>query len=67
MPFCISTLTLFCFKYTPLLKCSGKNTGVFAGPSSTDSMDKNLGKRQEMVRYRDAWRPAVHGVTKRWT
>ena len=30
----------------------------------TDSMDTNLGKPREMVRDREAWRPAVHGVTK---
>ena len=30
----------------------------------SDSMDMNFGKFQEMVRDREAWRPAVHGVTK---
>ena len=30
----------------------------------TDAMDMNLGKLQEMVRNREAWRAAVHGVTK---
>ena len=29
-----------------------------------DAMDMNLGKLQEMVRDREAWRAAVHGVTK---
>ena len=33
----------------------------------TDSMDMNLGKLQEIVRDRKAWRAAVHGVTKRQT
>ena len=33
----------------------------------TDSMDVNLGKLQEMVRDRRAWRAAVHGVSKSWT
>ena len=32
-----------------------------------DSMDMNLSKLQEMVRDRDAWRAAVHGVTKSQT
>ena len=35
--------------------------------SITDSMDMNLGKLQEMVRDREAWHPAIHGVTKSWT
>ena len=30
----------------------------------TDSMDMNLGKLQEMVRDREAWCAAAHGVTK---
>ena len=29
-----------------------------------DPMDMNLGKLQEMVRDREAWRALVHGVTK---
>ena len=33
----------------------------------TDSMDMNLGKLREMVRDREAWRAAVHGITKSWT
>ena len=33
----------------------------------TDSVDLNLGKLQEMVRDREAWRAAVHGVTKSQT
>ena len=33
----------------------------------TDSMDVSLRKLQEMVRDREAWRVAVHGVTKSWT
>ena len=33
----------------------------------TDSMDMNLGKLQEMVRDREVWCAAVHGVTKSWT
>ena len=30
----------------------------------TDSMNMNLGKLQEIVKDREAWRAAVHGVTK---
>ena len=30
----------------------------------TNAMDMNLGKLQEMRRDREAWRAAVHGVTK---
>ena len=33
----------------------------------TDAMDMNLGKLQEMVRNREAWHAAVHGVTKSQT
>ena len=33
----------------------------------TDSMDMSLGKLQELVMNREAWRTAVHGVTKNQT
>ena len=33
----------------------------------TDAMDMNLGKFGEMVRVRDAWCAAVHGVTNSQT
>ena len=29
----------------------------------TDSMNMNLGKLPDMVKSREAWRAAVHGVT----
>ena len=33
----------------------------------TDAMDRNLGKLQEMVRNREAWRATAHGVAKSQT
>ena len=30
----------------------------------TDAMEINLGKLQELVRDREAWHVAVHGITK---
>ena len=33
----------------------------------TNAMDMNLGKLQETVRAREAWRAAVHGVAKSQT
>ena len=33
----------------------------------TDSMDMSMSKFWEMVKDREAWRAAVHGVLKSWT
>ena len=33
----------------------------------TYTVDMNLGKLQEMLRGREAWRAAVHGAAKSWT
>ena len=32
-----------------------------------DSIDMSLSKLQEILKDREAWCPAVHGVTKSWT
>ena len=33
----------------------------------TDSMDMGLGGLQDLVMDREAWRAALHGVSKSWT
>ena len=35
--------------------------------SITDSLDMNLSKLWEIVKDRETWRAAAHGVTKSWT
>ena len=35
--------------------------------SITVSMEMNLSKLQEIVKDREAWRAAVHGIAKSWT
>ena len=33
----------------------------------TNSVEMSLSKLQELVKDREAWRAAVHGITKSWT
>ena len=33
----------------------------------TSSMDMNLGKFREVVKDKEVWHPAIHGVMKSWT
>ena len=33
----------------------------------TDSMDMSMSEFQELVKDREAWRAAIHGVAKSWT
>ena len=35
--------------------------------STIDSMDMNLSKLREIVKDRESWHAAVHGVAKSWT
>ena len=41
--------------------------GITIMDSITDSMEMSLGKLRELVIDREAWRGAVHGVTKSQT
>ena len=35
--------------------------------ATTDSMDMRLSKLWEILKDREAWHAAIHGVTKSWT
>ena len=51
-----------------LLQAGGEgDEGMRTLHGITDSMDKTLSKLQEMVKDREAWWAAVHGITKTQT
>ena len=47
----------------------GCSIGINLHPDkmNTGSMDMGLGRLQELVMGREAWRAVVHGVAKSWT
>ena len=47
-------------------KIEGEEKGTM-GDGITDAMDMSLSKLLEMVKNREAWHAAVHGVTKSQT
>jgi len=57
-------------KMLMLVKTEGKRRGQQRMKwldSTTNSVDMNLNKLREIVKDREAWCTAIHGVTKRWT
>ena len=61
---CIQFLDLISFTLilaTIICHLGGSENGI------TDAMNMNLGKLWGMVRDREAWHAAVHGVTRSWT
>ena len=56
--------------YLRLVKIEGKRRGQQGMrwlDSITNTMEMNLNKLREIVKDREAWCTAIHGVTKRWT
>ena len=45
----------------------GDQSWVFIGGTDVDTMDMCLGGLWELVMDREAWRAAIHGVSKSWT
>ena len=46
---------------------NGDQSWVFIGGTDVDTMDMCLGGLWELVMDREAWRAAIHGVSKSWT
>ena len=51
-------------KVLPGLHEVGMSTSCFSCYGITSAMNMNMGKLWEMVRDREAWHAAVHGLTK---